>query len=323
MEGHLAGVRLAECGEHLHAMATRHRRSLTYETALTDARRPYETYDCAVTVDGALQQALNGGHLPAPTDQLRLTTPASAMPGAHAQQPMGRHGRFATLDLNQLRFAERCSALNESRRRGAEQHPTRRGNRFHPLRHPNLLTDSGVTEWPRTDLAGDYLTGVQAHSQPQLHGVTVADFAGEPLRLLLDGQCRQAGTDCVVFQCRWRAEHRHDAVAGELVHRPAIALHHRRAPVGEVGHDLPQPLRPNGSCEVHRVHHIGEQHRDLLVLGTGIVRRYRRTTAVTESRTLTRLDGTRAARGRSGHPTLRGFRPPRFPVHQHRALDLS
>ena len=36
---------------------------------------------------------------------------------------------------------------------------------------------------------------------------------------------------------------------------------------------------------------------------------------------LARQAATRAALGGCGHPTLRRFRPPRFPVHQHRALD--
>ena len=56
----------------------------------------------AVAVDCALQQALNGGHLPLPTDQIRLSTPDSAMPFLHAQQPLGRDGLIGTLDLNQL-----------------------------------------------------------------------------------------------------------------------------------------------------------------------------------------------------------------------------
>ena len=69
------------------------------------------------------------------------------------------------------------------------------------------------------------------------------------------------------------------------------------------------------------MHHVGEHHRDLLVLRMGVALRNGCTAAVTESRTLPRLGATRAARGRCGHPTLRRFRPPSFPVHQHRALD--
>ena len=32
------------------------------------------------------------------------------------------------------------------------------------------------------------------------------------------------------------------------------------------GHDLAQPLGTDRRCDVHRMHHVGEQHRDLLVL---------------------------------------------------------
>ena len=56
------------------------------------------------------------------------------------------------------------------------------------------------------------------------------------------------------------------AVTGELAHRAAVALHHRRRTVDQIGHDLAQPLRTDCRRDVHRMHNIGEQHRDLLVL---------------------------------------------------------
>ena len=115
MEGDLAGVRLAEGGEHLHATATRHRRHLAHQTALADAGWPHHTDHSAVAVDCAVQQALDGGHLPPPTDQIRLNTPDSAMPFLHAQQPLGRDRLIGALDLNQLRLAERRCAINQSR----------------------------------------------------------------------------------------------------------------------------------------------------------------------------------------------------------------
>ena len=142
--------------------ASRHRRHLAHQTALADARWPHHTDHRAVAVDCTVQQALNGGHLPPPTDQIRLSTLDSAMPFPHAQQPMGRDRLIGTLDLNQLRLAESRCAINQSRGGRAEHHPTRRSDRLHPLRHPHLLTDGGVTERPRTDLTGDHLTGVQA-----------------------------------------------------------------------------------------------------------------------------------------------------------------
>ena len=49
----------------------------------------------------------------------------------------------------------------------------------------------------------------------------------------------------MVLQRDRRAEHRHDAVTGGLVHGAAVTLHHRSAAVGQLGHDLAQPLRTN------------------------------------------------------------------------------
>ena len=108
------------------------------------------------------------------------------MPFAHPQQPTGGHRRVGTLDLNQLRFAESRSAINESRCRRAEHHPTGPGHRFHPLREAHLLANCGVAERSRTDFTGDHLTGVQSHPQPQVHTVPLLDFDGKPPRLLLN-----------------------------------------------------------------------------------------------------------------------------------------
>ena len=182
-----------------------------------------------MAIDRAVQHALDGGHLPPPTDQIRLSTPDTrdavrAMPNSRR----AGHRLIGTLDLNQLRLAESRCAINQSRGRRAEHHPTRRSDRLHPLRHPHLLTDSGVTQRARTDFTGDHLTGVEPYAQPQFDAVAVVDLDGKPLRLLLNAQGRKTGTHRVVLQRHRRAEHRHDAVAGELVHRAAVPLHHRR-----------------------------------------------------------------------------------------------
>ena len=185
---------------------------------------------------------------------------------AHAQQPLGRDGLIGTLDLNKLRLAESGCAIDKSRGGRAEHHPTRRSDRLHPLSHPHLLTDGGVTQSTRADLASDHLTGVQSDTQLKVYAVALLDFDGKPLRLLLNAQRRQTSADSVVLQRYWRAEHRHDPVAGELVHRAAIALNHHRRTVDQIGHDLAQSLRAHRCRDVHRMHHIGEQHRHLLVL---------------------------------------------------------
>ena len=143
-----------------------------------------------------------------------------------------------TLDLNRLGLTQGRCAINQSGGGRAEHHPTRRGDRLHPLRHPDLLTDSGVTERPRTDLTGDHLTGVQAHPQPQVDTVAILDLGGEPLRFLLKTHRRQAGANSMVLQRDWCAEHRHDAVAGELAQRSAVAFHHGCGTVQQFGHDF-------------------------------------------------------------------------------------
>ena len=51
--------------------------------------------------------------------------------------------------------------------------------------------------------------------------------AAKPGDFFLNAQSGQAGTNSVVLQgCRC-AEHGHDAVSGELVHRAAVAVHHQ------------------------------------------------------------------------------------------------
>ncbi len=125
------------------------------------------------------------------------------------------------------------------------------GLRFHPLRHADLLTNGGVTERPRTDLTGDHLTGVKSHPQLQIDLVAVFDLSGKPRVLILNAQRRQTGTNSVVLQRHWRTEHRHDPVAGELVHRAAVTLYYCRSTVDQVGHDLTKPLGTDGRCDVH------------------------------------------------------------------------
>jgi hypothetical protein len=155
-------------------------------------------------------------------------------------------------------------------------------DRLHPLCHTDLVSDCGVTQSTRTDLTGDHFTGVQSHAQPQVDTVAGFGLSGQPGRLLLDARCRKTSADSVVLQGRPGTQHRHDPVAGELVHRAAVAVHHRCSPLDQFGHDLAKPLRPDGRGDVHRMHNIGEQHRDLLVLRVDIAIVDWRATPMTE-----------------------------------------
>ena len=70
----------------------------------------------------------------------------------------------------------------------------------------------------------------------------------------------------MVLQRHRRAEDSHDAVTGETADRAAVPLNHHCRTVDQIGHDLAQPLRTDLRRDVHRMHHVGEQHRHLLVL---------------------------------------------------------
>src|ERR1700754_141844 len=48
----------------------------------------------------------------------------------------------------------------------------------------------------------------------------------------------------MVLQGHRSAEHRHDPVAGELVHRAAVTPHHSGGAIHQCGHDLAKPLGP-------------------------------------------------------------------------------
>jgi hypothetical protein len=102
----------------------------------------------------------------------------------HAQQAVGGHWFFGTLNADDLRLTENCSALSQACGGRAEHHRTRRCDRLHPLSHSDLLTNGGVRA--RTDFTGDYLPGVQAHPQPEVDTVAVIDLHGNPLGLILN-----------------------------------------------------------------------------------------------------------------------------------------
>ena len=204
------------------------------------------------------------------------------MPFLQAQQPLSRDGLIGPLDPNQLGLAQGRHAINQPRGRRAQHHPAGGSDRLHPLSHPHLLTDGGVTKWAGTDFTGDHPARVQAHPQPQLHTVTLCYFDGKPLRLLLNPQRRKTSAESVILQRHRRAEHRHDAVAGETADRAAVPLNRDCRTVDQIGHDLAQPLRTHRRCDVHRMHNIGEQHRHMLVLRQSAVLRERRAALATE-----------------------------------------
>jgi hypothetical protein len=114
-----------------------------HQTAFAYARRA----DYAdLPGDCTLQQPLNGGHLPPPTDHLRLSTTDRAVLVAHAQQLTGGHRFLGTFNTDHLRFTESRCAINQPSRGLTEHDPARRRRCFHPLSHTDLLTNGGITQ---------------------------------------------------------------------------------------------------------------------------------------------------------------------------------
>ena len=102
--------------------------------------------------------------------------------------------------------------------------------------NPTCSPIAAYPDTPRTDFTGNNPARIQTHPQPQIHAVTAPHLSRQPVRLLLDGQRRQARPDRMILQRHRRPEQRHQAITGELRHRAAVPAHHRRA--------RPRPARP-------------------------------------------------------------------------------
>jgi hypothetical protein len=202
---------------------------------------------------------------------------------------------IGAFDVDTLGVTEHRRAFDQPRGGCTEHHSTGRRHGFHPLRHSHLLTNRGVTQRTRAVLTGNHLPGIETHPQPQTHTVTAINLNGQPRGRILNTQRRQTGTKSVILQRVGRAKDRHDAVAGETVHRAAITLHRRRGAGDQCGHDLAPPLHTHRRGDIHGTHDVGEQHRDLLVLRRLSGRRDCRTALATELGFLAQFRAARSA----------------------------
>ena len=274
---------------------------LVSEPALTDTWRSNHIDHGSNAADRLIEERCDGVDLPRTTDERRRV--ALDMFAFHRcrDQPVRGNPLFHSLNAHHLGLTQHRRVLDQSCSGLAQHHSTGRGDRFHPLRHPYVLADGGITRRARTDITGDHLTGVQTDAQLQCNATAALEFTRESLCLTLNALSRKTRAERVIFQCHWRTEQRHDSVAGELVHRPAVALHHSRRTFDQLRHDFPQPLRPNRRSDIHRMHDVGEQHRHLLVLGWPRFAGNRRAARVTEPCILQWLGAARPAHGGCRH----------------------
>ena len=266
LERNVAGVGFAEGPKHLDPTAGRQLHDLPRHPALADARRSHHVHDATVAADRAVDDRVEDRHLPVPADQAGLGAPDHTIPRSDRHQLAHRHRLVGPLDAHQLGVLQDRGVLDQKSGGLTEHHPTRRSDRLHPLRIPDRLADRGVTRYTRTHLTGNDPARIQAHPQLQRDFVTTSHLGGEMPSLSLNVQRSQTRPDCVILQRHRRAEQRHQTITGELFHRAAVALYHRRAAADQLGHDLAQSLSTHRRRDVHRAHHIGEQHSHLLVL---------------------------------------------------------
>ena len=218
-------------------------------------------------------------------------------------ESLRRHRFFGALDGDGFDRPKLHGSLDEAGGRLRTQHTAWWRRSLHPLRHPDMMTNGGVSG---ADLARNDLAGVKSDAELQIDIVASKYFRGQLFGHCLDLQRSEASPHGVVFKRSRRAEHRHDAVARELARRTAVARHHGRGPVEQFGHDLAQPLRPHGRRDVHRMNDIGEQHRHLLVLRRCRSSRNGRPALVTELRVGRQLSTARPAH----HGCRRHVTPP-------------
>ena len=139
----------------------------------------------------------------------------------------------------------------------ADEHLARRGGLLEARGHVDRVAG-------REPLlgAGDDLAGVDAHAQLQARAVVALELVVQ----LAEGAAQLVGgPDCperVVLVHDRHAEDRHDRVADELLHGPAVALddHLRRLEVA--GHHPAQALRVDPLAERGRAGHVAEEDGD-------------------------------------------------------------
>ena len=178
-----------------------------------------------------------------------------------AQRPAG------ALDLELAQVGEREVALDERRRVLGEVGLAGLGELLHALRQADRVADRGVVHGQvLADRAHDHLAGVEAHADREAEPLLAAELRRVGGELLLQVKRRVAGALGVVLVGDRGAEQRHDAVAGELVDRALEAVDALAEDREEALHDLPPLLGVASLGELHRAHHVGEQHRHLLAL---------------------------------------------------------
>src|SRR5262249_48892192 len=125
-----------------------------------------------------------------------------------------------TLDASFAEVTELEESVHQLGRRRRQADSIRRGDLLHARREPHGLSLRRVVHAQVVaDLADDDLSGVDPHSDREVHAFRESELTRVASELRADGERRVTGPLRVVLMRDWRSEKRHDPVSSVLVDR--------------------------------------------------------------------------------------------------------
>jgi hypothetical protein len=233
-----------------------------------------DAYHLGMTGFGQRQGVFQYGEFPVPTDQRRRADRRTDTGRERSAEHMDPKRRGGALHRPRTPRLKPKPTVDQPGRVLGQIGVPRLGDRLHPLGQADGVPQRRrVERQVAADPADDHLPRVQPQPHMQLEALLRPELVGvltDRLRQMPGGMTGPAG---MVLLSHRRPEQRHDAVAGELVHRPAEL----RDPFGqngdEPGHDPRPDLRIQPLLQVHRPGHIGEENGDVLPFAAGRARR--------------------------------------------------
>jgi len=141
------------------------------------------------------------------------------------------------------------------------------GKGFHALRDADIVAERGIVHAQIVaDPPDHHLARVEADADVELDAVLDINLLRESAYRIADVQGGEAGSLSVVLVRNRSPKQRHDAVAGERVHRALEPIHAVGGNLEEILDDTKPLFGIEAFGEVHRAFDIGEQDGDVLAL---------------------------------------------------------
>ena len=193
--------------------------------------------------------------------------PSRPPPSRSASTSKARREPATPLSVSSPQIARLEEAGDEPRRRLGDEHAPGRRGRLQARGEVRGVADGGVVHAQVVaDAADHHDARVDADAHAEIDAVRVGELLAQRLERALHAERSQHGAPRRVLERDRRAEDRHDAVAGELVHRALVAMdlveQQREAAV----HHRVQLLRTEALGDRRRIDQIGEEHGHVLAL---------------------------------------------------------